>query len=143
MTGAGLRDQIGALFGSAPHTIPAVGPPGTLAVMATPDSEPGFKALLPSDTKWQNRVAARIALRVGTYRPGLAASKLECPVLYCVCETDSLCPLDATLKCASRARRGEVKRYPIGHFDIYLGEWFARAVADQAGFLRRHLLDAG
>jgi pimeloyl-ACP methyl ester carboxylesterase len=143
MTVEGLRDQIGALLGAAPHTMPAVGPPGSVAVMNTPDSEQGFKALLPPDTKWENRVAARIALRVGSYRPGLAASKLDCPVLYCVCETDSLCPLDATLKCAARAKRGEVKRYPIGHFEIYLGEWFAKAVADQAGFLRRHLLDAG
>ena len=44
------------------------------------------------------------------------------------------------LKAASKAPRAEVKRYPIGHFDIYVGEAFERAVADQADFLQRHLL---
>ena len=140
LTAHGLRDQLGALFGAAPHFVPAVGPPGSVAVMTTPDSESGFRALLPADTRWKNQVAARIALRVGTYRPGRLAPKLDCPVLYCVCDTDTLCPLDATLSCAAGAKRGEVKRYPIGHFDIYLGEWFERAVTDQTEFLQRHLL---
>ena len=44
------------------------------------------------------------------------------------------------LEAASKAPRAEVKHYPIGHFDIYTGQWFDRAVADQAGFLTRHLL---
>ena len=43
---------------------------------------------------------------------------------------------------ANRAPLAEVKRYPIGHFDIYLGEWHERAVADQVAFLTRHLLDS-
>ena len=30
-------------------------------------------------------------------------------------------------------------RYPIGHFEIYTGEWFERAVSRQAEFLARHL----
>jgi len=30
-----------------------------------------------------------------------------------------------------------VKHYPIGHFDIYLGEWFDRSVADQVTFLQQ------
>ena len=140
LTVHGLRDQLGALLGLAPHAVPAVGAPGTLAVMNTPDAEPGFRALTPANTLWQNRVAARIALRVGMYRPGREVSKLRCPVLYCVCDEDSVCPRDATLDCAKSAQRGEVKRYPIGHFDIYVGEWFERAVTDQTGFLTRHLL---
>ena len=140
LTVHGLRDQVGALLGLLPHTVPAVGAPGTLAVMNTPDAEPGFRALTPADTLWQNRVAARIALRVGLYRPGRQAGKLRCPVLYSICDQDSVAPAGATLNCAKAAQRGEIKRYPIGHFDIYVGTWFERAVADQGEFLSRHLL---
>jgi hypothetical protein len=46
----------------------------------------------------------------------------------------------AAEKVAQRAPRGESRHYPIGHFDIYTGEWFERAVADQTEFLTRHLL---
>ena len=43
------------------------------------------------------------------------------------------------LQMAQNAPRGEIVRYPIGHFDIYLGEAFERAVADQVAFLQRVL----
>jgi len=35
--------------------------------------------------------------------------------------------------------RAEVRTYPFGDFDIYVGEGFERAVGDQLHFLRRHL----
>jgi hypothetical protein len=35
--------------------------------------------------------------------------------------------------------RSEVRTYPIGHFEIYTGAPFERAVADQLHFLRRHV----
>jgi len=139
-TVAGLRDQLGALLGRPPHYIPAVGESGSFAVMATPDSKPGFEAILPPETRWENRVAARIALRVGTYRPGRRAPFISSPVLACVCDADSLTSADRTVELVSKAPRAEIKRYPIGHFDIYVGEWWERAVADQTDFLSRHLL---
>ena len=36
-----------------------------------------------------------------------------------------------------------MRGYPIGHFDIYVGEWFERAIADQVAFLKRNLVEAG
>ncbi|MGZ6617602.1 MAG: alpha/beta hydrolase [Solirubrobacteraceae bacterium] len=138
-TVAGLRDQFAQLVGRPPQYIPAVGPPGSFAVMATPDSQPGFEALLPADTRWENRVAARIALRVASYRPGRLAARVACPALFCVCDRDALAPAKATVKFAQAAPRGEIKRYPVGHFDIYVGETWERAVADQTEFLSRHL----
>jgi pimeloyl-ACP methyl ester carboxylesterase len=139
MTLTGIRDQAGALVGRAPRYIPAVGPPGSLAAMATPDAEPGMKALVPAETRWENRVAARIALRVGSYRPGRAAGKLTCPVLFCLCDDDSLAPADTAAKYAARAPRSEVKRYPVGHFDIYVDPTWQDAVAAQTEFLVRNL----
>jgi fermentation-respiration switch protein FrsA (DUF1100 family) len=143
LTVAGLRDVVRTLRGRDPYYVPAVGPPGATAVMTTPDSEPGFKALLPAQTTWENRVAARIALRVGTYRPAKKSSRLPCPGLWCICDEDSLVPSAQSLAAAEAAPAGsEIRRYPIGHFDIYIGEWFEKAVADQTEFLARQLLGA-
>lgn len=138
-TAAGLRDQLAALASRGPHYVPVVGPPGSFALMTTPDAQPGLEAALPADTRWENRVAARIALRVASYRPGRLATKVGCPALFCVCDHDSLVPAKATVKFAQAAPRGEIKRYPVGHFDIYVGETWERAVADQTEFLTRHL----
>jgi pimeloyl-ACP methyl ester carboxylesterase len=108
--------------------------------MTTPDAAFGFAAMNPPDSKWENRVAARIALHVGTYRPGRAAAKITSPVLFCICDNDSLTPADTAAKYAARAPHGEVKRYPVGHFEIYIDAPFERAVSDQTEFLVRHLL---
>lgn len=139
-TAAGVRDIAGALVGRVGPYIPAIGPPGTFAVMTTPDAEPGMRALVPNGSAWQNRVAARIAVKVALYRPGRKASKLSCPALFCVCDQDSVAPAATAVKYAQRAPRAEIRRYPIGHFEIYVGEWFERAVSDQTEFLVRHLL---
>jgi dienelactone hydrolase len=136
---AGVRDQFGSWAGRGPLYIPSVGRPGSLAMMTTPDAQPGFEALLPADTRWENRVAARIALRLATYRPGRSAARVACPALFCACDGDALAPAKLTLKFAAAAPRGEVKRYPVGHFDIYVGETWERAVADQTEFLVLHL----
>lgn len=139
LTLAGLRDAARAAAGRPPYYIPAVGPPGSFGVMTTPESEPGMKALVPAETNWENRVAARIALYVASYRPGRAAAKLRCPVLFCICDQDSLAPADTTAKYAARAPRAEIKRYPVGHFEIYVDPTWRQAVRDQAEFLVRAL----
>ena len=88
----------------------------------------------------RNEVAARIALHVASYRPARQAGRIRCPILFCVADHDALTAPGPVLRAASKAPRAEVKHYPIGHFDIYIGEWFERAVADQTDFLTRHLL---
>ena len=135
----GLKDVAGALRGRAPHTIPAVGPPGSLAVMTSPDAEPGFRAITPSGSTWPNATAARVVLTLAAYRPGLRATDIACPLLVCVCERDAITPPEPAVRAAGRAPHGELERYPICHFDIYVGAGFERAVADQTAFLTRHL----
>ena len=134
-----LRDAIGSLFGRQPLLVPDVGEPGSVAMMTAPDALPGFLQLIPPGFEFRNEVAARIALHVLFYRPGRAAARLTCPALFCVCETDSVAPAKATLRHVARAPRGEVKRYPDGHFDIYVGEPFERVITDQLAFLRRQV----
>ena len=106
--------------------------------MSSADSEAGYLALCPPGFRCE--VAARVALLVGLYRPVRYASRARCPVLVQVCEHDSVAPPAAAEKVvAALGSRGEVQRYPIGHFEPYLGAPFERSVSDQLAFLRRHL----
>ncbi len=134
-----LQDQIGSYLGRKAKLIPAAGKPGDVAVMSAPDVLPGFRSITPPDSAWVNLVAARVALKIGLYRPGARASQINCPLLICVCDKDSLVDADAGEKVAHDAPQGEVARYPIGHFDIYNGEWWERAVTRQTEFFVRHL----
>ncbi|HWF26459.1 MAG TPA: alpha/beta fold hydrolase [Solirubrobacteraceae bacterium] len=134
-----LRDEVARLTGSAPVLVPVVGPPGSAALMATDDAESGYLGIVPPELDFVNGVAARFLLRVGLYRPGRAARRVKVPILFCLCEHDSVAPAAATRRYARKAPRAEVKSYPIGHFEIYSGPGFEQAVADQTGFLERHL----
>ena len=84
-------------------------------------------------------MAARFLLHVGLHRPGRSAQKINAPILFCICDTDAVAPAETAARYAATAPRAAVKRYPVGHFDIYLGEPFEHAVADQTEFLVRHL----
>jgi fermentation-respiration switch protein FrsA (DUF1100 family) len=140
LTRAGVIDEWRRLRGREPYRLKVVGPPGSVAAMTSPDAEPGYRAIVPSDSSWVDEVPARIALRIGSCRPGRLAGQVRCPLLVCVCDADAVTPPEPALRAAQAAPRGEQRRYPIGHFDIYVGEWFERAAADQAEFLSRHLL---
>src|SRR3954447_21433078 len=98
MTREGLRDQIGSLLGRPPHMLASVGPPGALAVMTSPDAEPGFQALNPPELSWRNEAAARVALRVGTYRPITKVAKIGCPILFAIANDDVVTPTDLAEK---------------------------------------------
>ncbi len=136
-----LRDVLASLRGARAVTVPAVGPPGSVAFMSTPDAESGMRAIAGSS--WRNEVAARIGLQAGMYRPGLQADRLPCPILIQIADRDSVAPVKAAQDAAWRAPgRAEVRTYPVGHFDVYVGDAFERSVSDQLHFLRRHISPA-
>lgn len=134
-----MRDELARLRSKPPVLVPLVGPHGSAALMTSPDSELGYHALIPPGVHFENGVSARFINRVGLYRPGRSARKVSAPILFCICDTDAVAPAETALRYAATAPRGEVKRYPVGHFDIYLGEPFEHAVRDQTEFLVRHL----
>ncbi|PQM51316.1 alpha/beta hydrolase [Mycolicibacter virginiensis] len=138
-----LRDLAAARLGNRPVMVATAGRPGEVALMSTPDSYPGYLKLVPQGQNLRNEVAARIGVKILAYRPGRLAAKVSCPILFCVCDTDSVAPPEPTLRYAAKAPRGTVKRYPEGHFDIYVGDAFERVVADQLEFLDRNLKSVG
>ena len=138
----GLHDVAAARLGRPPKRIPVIGPPGSAALMTAPDAEPGYRAMVPDGLDFDFRVDGRITLHVPFNSPGRAVAKVRCPILFSVCEKDSVCPPKPTLRYARKAPQGEVVSYPIGHFDLYAGPGFESVVADQVEFLVRHLQPA-
>lgn len=135
----GLRDLVRSWLGLAPHVIPMLGNPGTIAIYTNEEEVDFFRSMMPAD--YPNRACARIIVRGDKYRPITYAREITCPVLLQICENDKLLPLTATEETAKiLGTKAEVKRYPIGHFDIYRGRHFDRAVADQIAFFKKHLV---
>jgi hypothetical protein len=91
----------------------------------------------------RNEVAARIGVKLVSYRPGRLAAKVPCPILFCICENDTVAPSGPTRRYAALAPKGEIKLYPEGHFEIYVGDAFERVIADQLEFLGRVLPTSG
>lgn len=134
-----VEDRIRALLNAKPVMVPIAAKPGETGLMTSPDSYSGYTRLQPPGNEPPNFVAARFALDIIRYYPGRQAKNIKAPVLFCLCEPDSVAPSGPALKYAAQTPKGEVKLYQDGHFDIYLGEAFGRVVADQLEFLSRHV----
>jgi fermentation-respiration switch protein FrsA (DUF1100 family) len=135
MVAAAVRDELRGRLGRQPHYIPATGEPGTFAALNTPGDAARMTAIVPPGSTWENRFTPRVMLRVPRYRPYDRTGDVRCPLLVCVCSGDAITPPGPAIAGAARAPLGELREYPIGHFDIYTGVWFERAVADQTQFL--------
>lgn len=134
----GLIDEARGRLGLSPHTIAITGEPGELALLATPDAAAGLLVLNPDGYPWPNEVGARIVLRAGFYRPARHAERIACPLLVVVCDDDVLTPPEPAADAARRAPQGELLRLPGGHYAVYEGSGFDRAIAAEIGFLERH-----
>ncbi|MGZ5371755.1 alpha/beta hydrolase [Aeromicrobium sp.] len=131
-----IRDALRGLTRRAPVRIDLVGRRGQVALLNTPDAYDGYLSLVPEGMNPPIRVPARIALRILLYYPGRSAAQLDCPALFCVSNEDSVAPSRTTLRHVRKARRGQIRRYDVGHFDLYVGDAFEQVVADQIRFLK-------
>jgi dienelactone hydrolase len=132
-------DVATSLVGMPPVQVSLAGNPGSASLMAADDCVDGYLGLVPDNSRFANRVAARIGMKILLYRPGGHARDVQCPILFALCENDTIAPSKVAEKYARSAKRGEIRKYPIGHFDIYVGDGFEQAVADQLDFLQRHV----
>ncbi len=139
LTWLGLVDAARSLVGRSPRYMATVGPPGSLAAMTADDAARGYVAMYPEGFEWRNEVAARIMLTYGLYSPGRDAGRVACPTLFQVGTGGPHHPARAGPRGRTRGAPGELVTYPISHFEIYRGEHFERAVADQLEFLARHV----
>lgn len=138
LTVAGIRDMSRTWRRAAPYRIPAIGEPGSLAVINSPDAVPGMAAITPPGSTWRNEICARIALSA-PYELARKVRRINCPALYCVFEDDDVNPPELSRRAAQSVPRGELQTYPGGHFAFVSEEVFDRVVTDQVDFLRHHL----
>lgn len=132
------RDKGRSRFDLSPHKIPIVGKPGTLAMIIASGAYEGYAKI--AQAGFVNEVCARAILTTGGYNPLNYAKDVHCPVLIQVCEKDNLVSVNSAQKVAKiLGEKAEIKRYPIGHFDIYTGDHFEQAVRDQIEFFKEHL----
>ena len=140
LAAASLLDTARGALGLSPYYVPLVAPPGELAAMPTPDAYEGLKAIVPPG--WRNEVAARLFLRLPFYQPIRYAREVACPTLIIACERDTVVSPESAAKVAERmGEKAQLVTLPIGHFEIYLGEWFERSSHEQQAFFRRVLGD--
>lgn len=131
-------DLVGSKIGRSPVYVKSAGKRSEAALMTGPDCEDGYFNLIPdgdAKERFQNKVAARFALQIMRSAPGKSVLKIKCPVLFCICDNDSVAPANKTYEYATKAQKGVIKRYPMGHFDVYVGKGFTTAVHDQLQFL--------
>ncbi len=133
------RDLARLLTFREPYYIPLASRPETFGALNTPDSYSGYLALVPENHPHLNACPARALLLTILYRPAAYAARVKCPALVVMAEKDSLVPPASVEKMATRLPSGELVRLPIGHFEIYNGEPFERAVELEAAFLAKHL----
>lgn len=134
LTGHSLLDLGRVALRREPHTIPIVGPPGSLAAITSDDGESGYSLIM--GPTFENRMLARGILPILMNRPVTVADKLHMPLMLVVAAQDSIAPPSAVEKVAQRAQGAvHVERMDIGHFEIYEGEAFERSVTAQVAFL--------
>jgi uncharacterized protein len=138
LAGCALLDIARSLIGLSPYYVPLVAPPGGLAAMATYDAYSGLTAIVPPG--WRNETAARFFLALPLYRPVRYAGAVRCPTLLIACEKDTVTSPRAVTKAAARmGANARLIELPIGHFDVYLGDGFARTSQEQVAFFSRAL----
>lgn len=132
------RDMGRSRFGLSAHKIPIAGKSRSLAMMTAPGAFSGYAKLAPEG--FINEVCARSLFMAKGFNPINYAEDVRCPVLLQICEKDKFVSMNSALETAKiLGEYAEVKQYPIGHFDIYLGEYFERSVRDQIVFFKDHL----
>jgi pimeloyl-ACP methyl ester carboxylesterase len=142
LTGRGILDMLGGFAGREPLLVPLAGPPGSVAALTTPDALDGARALDPDNRypHWQQMVAARSVLRIGSYRPGRSAGRVACPLLVVACDNDHSVLAAPAVRAAAHAPRGELLQLAGSHYAPFLAE-HERTVEAEISFLDRHLLD--
>ena len=132
-------DTIAAAVRRPPHLVPLTGPRGAIAALTTPDAQDGPRALNPDDRfpDWQQQIAARSVLRLATHRPGRAAGRVHCPVLFVVADNDQSVLPGPAYRAAKRCRHAEVITVPGGHYAPFLDQHDATVTAE-LDFLTRH-----
>ncbi|MCP2296971.1 hypothetical protein APR11_003403 [Nocardia amikacinitolerans] len=151
-----LRDLVGRRLGRPPIPVPAVGLPGSGALIVGEadyrsffsifEGVDGLEWLEPHSVashselgEWRNAVTAAELITLPLFRPGRRADRITAPLLAQIASQDRVAPAWIQRRLLSRAPHVEFRNMPTGHFDSFSGEWFERTAAADIDFFSRTL----
>jgi len=134
-------DSLRAALGLTPHYVPLTGPAGSGALMTDRGSDEVLGKADPEGvTSFRNEVAARVLWSLNSYRPGLRAEDLSCPLLLIPARADALVPLASVEAVAVRAPDARLAIVEGEHYDVYVdGPTFNQVVELESDFFLQHL----
>jgi uncharacterized protein len=135
---AAVYDTVRGWLGMTPYLVPVIGKPGSFAAMTEPEAKNVADALGAEGSIWRNAFAPRVAFKLPRYRKGTIES-IQAPILFCIADNDIQASPEFAVRIAAQNPRTEVRRYPVGHFGVYIGDMRDKVIADQLDFLTRHL----
>ena len=109
-------------------------------MLVDPHAREVTRSLPAGNSLWRNEVAPRVIFDILRMKPSGAARGVRAPLLVSIAEKDTEAPPYLTRRLAELAPRGEVRSYPVSHYEMYRPEIRERVLADQLDFLERHLL---
>ena len=131
--GHGLVD----LLSPRDHYVKVISHPNEFAVMNTPESYPGYTAIVPNLERWENCCQPTSLLLFASYRPIQEIRKVACPILAIGAERDTLIDIRSLRKLPKLNAQVSLVEFPVGHFDIYHGEWFQEVIVQELAFIMR------
>jgi fermentation-respiration switch protein FrsA (DUF1100 family) len=138
-----LKDRVRGWLGLSPLYVPAVGTADEGAVLVDPHAREVTKSLSAGNSLWRNEIAPRVIFDILRLEPLGVAKEVQAPLLVTIAEKDTEAPSYLSRKLAELASRGEVRSYPVSHYEMYRPEVREKVLADQLVFLKKHLADAG
>lgn len=134
--GAGIIDAVLSV-GGVRCTIPVVSEPGKLGCLNQPEVVEKYTAMIPPESKWENRCPASVCLTLPLYRPIKMVSAIKCPVFVIKAREDNILSLTAMEQTAALIEQGNLLEIPGGHFDYFAGEIFTDLLAQELAFLQQ------
>lgn len=135
---AAVYDIALARLHKPPFLVPVVAESGKVAVFSEPEAKRAFDALGGEAVGWRNELAPRFFFALPRYKPG-TAERISMPVLMCIADQDLQASAVFAAKIASLIQNVKAHHYPVGHFDVYSGQWFEQISSAEADFLQLHL----
>lgn len=115
--------------------------PNKTALMVDKEYEKYLYLMAGESKTFKNITPVETILEFFKYCPGKYAEKVKCPIFYAVCENDTVAPAKKTFYYAAKSKNVVIKKYPYGHFDIYLGDNFQKVILDYIDFFKSNITD--
>lgn len=138
---AAMKDLLRIATFRKPYTVPVVAPEGETAIMNKPGNYEGYLSIVPEDSTWKNETPARCVYGFSMYRPIKKVKKIKCPALILAADNDNLVPVKTAYMAARLNNKIKLVCMPVGHFDVYTGDWFNKTIKIEKEFLKEILFE--